>query len=247
MRQVLPAWNLHTPKLPRVQSINAAKRVVVVVPTLNEENGIGQVLDRINKVLEAYEHHVVIVDGHSSDSTVKIAKEKGASIIFQPNKGYGDALRAGFKHACNLGAHVIVMVDGDGTYDPHDFPAVINPILSNESDVVIGSRFELMDDGSMPFINIVGNRILSLTAKLMLGVDVSDTQCGLRAMHVDLVRGTNIEADGMPFATEMLVKFKKSGARISEVPVFYHVRKGNTKMKRFRDGFAILRIILANA
>jgi glycosyltransferase involved in cell wall biosynthesis len=247
LRQVSHSWDSYTPEPREGLSIEPGQRVIVVVPTLNEESGIGPVLDRMGTVLEPYDHHVLVVDGHSSDSTVKIAQNKGAFTIFQPSNGYGDALKAGFAYACNLGARVIVMVDGDGTYAPSDIPAVIDPILANESDVVVGNRFGQMDTGAMPLINIIGNRILSLVAKMLLEVDVSDTQCGLRSMRADLLRRVRIESEGMPFAVEMLAKFKKAGAKITEVPVSYHARHGESKMRIFKDGFAILRKILAEA
>jgi glycosyltransferase involved in cell wall biosynthesis len=222
------------------------KKVVVIVPTLNEEGGIGFVLDRIEKALQHYNYGILVVDGHSSDDTLRIAKDKGARIVLQPGNGYGDALRSGFGYACReMGADVVVMADGDGTYDPFDVPAVVDPILKNESDVVIGNRFGRMDGGAMPLINVVGNRILSLVARMLLDIDTSDTQCGLRAMRAELVSRVRIESEGMPFATEMLAKFRKMGARISQVPVSYHVRTGNSKLRRFEDGFDILRTIFA--
>lgn len=222
------------------------KKVVVVIPTLNEEEGIGFVLDRMERALQHYNHAVLVVDGHSTDETLKIAETKGASIILQPNIGYGDALNAGFSYACRyMGADVVVMADGDGTYDAFDVPAVVDLILADKSDIVIGNRFERMDCGAMPLINVFGNRILSLITKILLDIDISDTQCGLRAMRADSVRTVRIESHGMPFATEMLAKFKKMGARISEVPISYRARHGNSKMRRFRDGLAILRTIIA--
>lgn len=225
---------------------NIEKKVAVIIPTLNEEKGIGLVLDHVKRAMQHYNHDVLVVDGHSTDDTLRIAKEKGALILFQPGIGYGNALRAGFRHAClSMDADIIVMADADGTYDPYDVPALVNPILTDEADVVIGNRFDRLDGGAMPFINRVGNRTLSLIAKILLRIDVSDMQCGLRSMRADLVRHVTFESDGMPFATEMLAVFKEKGARISEVPISYRARHGNSKMRRYRDGLAILRTIIA--
>lgn len=221
------------------------EKIAVIIPTLNEEKGIGLILDRVKMAMEHYNYEILVVDGHSADGTLRIAKEKGVSILFQPGIGYGDALRAGFRHACqSMGAEIIVMADADGTYDPYDVPALANPILMDEADVVIGNRFGRMDDGAMTSINFIGNKILSLAARLLLELKVSDTQCGLRAMRASLLWKVEFKSDGMSFATEMLARFRKIGARISEVPVSYHVRRGNSKMRRFRDGFEILRMIL---
>ena len=227
---------------------NNAEKVIVVIPTLDEEAGIGFVLDRLEQALHSYNYDVLIVDGHSSDSTVKIAEGKGASIIFQRNKGYGDALRTGFVYAYDsFKADIIVMIDADGTYDPFDIPSLLQLVLENKADMAIGNRFNKMDGDAMPLINKVGNRILSLVGRILLQLDVSDTQCGLRAIRSDLARRVKTEADGMPFAIEMLARVKKAGARICEVPVSYYERRGFSKLSRFEDGFGILRKILAEA
>jgi glycosyltransferase involved in cell wall biosynthesis len=227
---------------------NNAEKVIVVIPTLDEEAGIGLVLDSLERALHSYNYNVLIVDGRSSDSTVKIAEDKGASVIFQRSKGYGDALRTGFVCAYgNFKADIIVMIDADGTYDPADIPSLLQVVLENKADMVIGNRFNKMDGDAMPLINIVGNRLLSLVGRILLQLDVSDTQCGLRAIRSDLARKIKTEADGMPFAVEMLAQAKKAGARISEVPISYHSRRGFSKLSRFEDGFGIFRRILAEA
>jgi glycosyltransferase involved in cell wall biosynthesis len=235
--------------LPFEKSVsNNAEKVIVVIPTLNEEVGIGLVLDNLERALHYYNYDVLIVDGRSSDSTVKIAKDKGATIIFQRSKGYGDALRTGFVHAYdNFKADIIVMIDADGTYDPYDIPSLLQVVLENKADMAIGNRFDKMDGDAMPLINAVGNRILSLVARILLQLDVSDTQCGLRAIRSDLARRIKTQANGMPFAIEMLARAKKAGARISEVPISYHVRRGSSKLNRLEDGFGIFRKIFAEA
>jgi glycosyltransferase involved in cell wall biosynthesis len=225
-----------------------SKKVIVVIPTLNEETGIGLVLDNLSHAMRHYNCDVLVVDGHSSDNTVKIAKDKGAAIIFQCGKGYGDALRTGFVHAHDyLNADVIVMIDADGTYDPYDVPLLIQQVLEDKADMAIGNRFDKMDGDAMPLVNMVGNKMLSLVARILLQLDVTDTQCGLRAIRSNLAREIKIEADGMPFAIEMLARAKKAGAKIAEVPISYHERKGFSKLSRFEDGFGILRKILSEA
>jgi glycosyltransferase involved in cell wall biosynthesis len=227
---------------------NKAKKVIVVIPTLNEETGIGLVLDNLDHALHSYNYDVLVVDGHSSDNTVRIVKDKGASIIFQCSKGYGDALRTGFVYAYdNLNADVIVMIDADGTYDAYDVPSLVQKVLEDKADMAIGNRFDKMDGDAMPLVNMVGNKMLSLMARILLQLDVTDTQCGLRAIRSSLAREIKTEADGMPFAIEMLARAKKAGARIAEVPISYHERKGFSKLSRFEDGFGILRKILSEA
>ena len=216
-------------------------KIVFVVPTLDEEEGVGLVLDGINKVMHQNNHIVLVVDGHSEDRTIPIAKDRGAHILFQRENGYGDALMTGFNFACEeLNADVIVMMDADGTYDPNDIPKLLNPILEKRADLVIGNRFSGMKQGCMPFVNRIGNRVLSWIVKRTLGIKINDTQCGIRALRVELIKHVTMKTKGMPFATEMLAEAKQVNARIVEVPVAYHQRIGNTKLNPTKDGIRIV-------
>ena len=126
--------------LPHLENFQCVepKKLVVVIPTLNEENGIGLVLDNLKVALHSYYCDVLVVDGYSIDKTVEIAKDRRANIIFQPSKGYGDAFRAGFNYACEkMNADIIVMTDADGTYDAFDVPIILGPILSKVSDILL--------------------------------------------------------------------------------------------------------------
>ncbi len=223
-------------------------KIAVVIPALNEEIGIGSVLDNLQQALGSCVYGVVVVDGYSQDDTRKIAHEKGAIVLSQSKRGYGNALKAGFAYACEeFGADIVVMADGDGTYDPFDVPAMIKPILSNSSDLVVGNRFKRLDPDSMPLVNNFGNRFLSLIAKILLKTNIADTQCGMRAIKATFLKQIRIESEGMPFATQMLVELMRAGARVTEIPIRYHARQGSTKMKRFRYGYQILKVILTEA
>jgi glycosyltransferase involved in cell wall biosynthesis len=220
---------------------NSKQRIAFVIPTLNEEAGIGLVLDGINKVMQKSNHTVIVVDGHSEDQSIQIAKERGASVISQREHGYGDALITGFKCACKeLNADIIVMMDADGTYDPLDIPKLLNPILENCADLVMGNRFSGMKQGSMTFINRIGNKILSWVTRKSLNIKISDTQCGLRALRTELVEHIHLNSEGMPFATEMLAEAQQAKAGIAEVPISYHPRIGKTKLNPVKDGVRIL-------
>ena len=219
-------------------------KIAVVIPALNEEAGIGTVLSQIKNVLAPLNYSTIVVDGNSIDKTFEIAKNEGADLICQKGKGYGNALKEGFSYACNEKlADIVVMMDADGTYDAKDIPSLIVPILSNEADVVVGNRFQGMETGAMSLINIFGNKLISLVVRLMVGIKVSDTQSGMRAIRANLLNRTLIESEGMPFATEMFPKFKKEGARFAEISISYRVRKGNSKLNPFRDGFRIFKVI----
>ncbi len=224
---------------------SSGTKIVFVVPTLNEEAGVPIVLDSISKVMHRSNYLVLVVDGNSEDKTVQRAKDRGALIIFQRERGYGDALMTGFSCACDkLRADIIVMMDADGTYDPKDVPKMLTPILEKRADLVIGNRFLRMKPGSMTFINRIGNKILSWIARKTLSIKINDTQCGLRAFRADLIKRISLSTNGMPFATEMLAEAREANARVLELPVDYSPRIGNAKLDPIKDGMRILGTIL---
>jgi dolichol-phosphate mannosyltransferase len=228
-----------------VEAKRSATRIAIVIPTLNEREAVGKVLDGVKDVMAGYEYRTLVVDGHSIDGTYKIANEKGAEVIYQLGKGYGDALKTGFFHARKrLDAGVIVMMDADLSYDPRDIPNLMKPIFEDEADLVVGNRFVGMQKGAMSLVNKVGNRVLSLVAKLALRLNISDTQSGMRAFRSELLDSMDLVTGGMPFAIEMLGEALYADARIHEVPVSYRPRVGKTKLSPIKDGGRILGITL---
>jgi glycosyltransferase involved in cell wall biosynthesis len=226
-----------------IEAERSAARIAIVIPTLNECEAVGKVVGGVKSVMDGYEYRVLVVDGHSIDGTDEIAKDMGADVIYQRGRGYGDALKTGFFHARKrLDAEVIVMMDADLTYDPKHIPELVAPILKDEADMVVGNRFAGMQKGAMPFVNRVGNSVLSLVAKLALGLNVYDTQSGMRAFKSELLDGMHLVAVGMPLAMEMLAEARSVDARICEVPISYRSRVGKTKLNPIKDGGRILGI-----
>lgn len=219
--------------------------LIVVMPTLNEAESIARAMDAVRLALNGVTFDILVVDGHSQDGTDKIASEKGAKVIYQKNRGYGDALRTGFLYVRrNLDAKAIVMMDADSTYDPWDIPKLIEPISIDMADMVVGNRFAKLEKGAMSLTNKIGNRILSWVARLTMRIPVHDTQCGLRAFRTRLVDEMTLSADGMPFATEMIADAYSAKARIMELPVWYRPRQGKTKLNPLRDGLRIFGTII---
>ncbi len=226
-----------------IEAKRSATRIAIVIPTLNECKAVGKVLTSVKNVMDGYEYQVLVVDGRSIDGTDEIARDMGADVIYQRGRGYGDALKTGFFHARKrLDAKVIVMMDADLTYDPKDIPKLVAPILKDEADMVVGNRFAGMQKGAMPFVNRVGNRVLSLVAKLALGLNVYDTQSGMRAFKSELLDSMHLMAVGMPLAMEILAEARSVDARICEVPISYMPRVGKTKLNPIKDGGRILGI-----
>jgi len=220
-------------------------KLVVVIPALNEAKSIGGVLDEISESLSGIAYSVVVVDGNSTDGTSEIARQKGAIVVDQRGVGYGDALLTGFLFARNnLDAGLIAMMDADMSYDPKDIPVLMEQIIDGKADLVVGNRFKGMEEGAMPFVNRIGNRVLSWIARRCLRLKVSDTQCGLRVFRADLVDQLELTKEGMPFAIEMLVEAKFCGAKICEAPVSYRPRIGTPKLSPLKDGLRIFGTIL---
>ena len=228
-----------------VEAKRYAIKIAIVIPTLNEREAVGKVLDGVKDGMDGYQYRMLVVDGHSIDGTEEIAIKKGAEVIYQRGKGYGEALKTGFFYARKrLDAEVIVMIDADLTYDPKDIPELVAPILNDEADFVVGNRFAGMQKGAMPLINRVGNRVLSLIAKFTLRLKIYDTQSGIRAFRSELLDSMNMVTRGMPFAIEMLAEALSADARIHETPVSYRPRVGKTKLNPIKDGGRILGITL---
>lgn len=216
-----------------------------MIPTLNEEKGIAFVLKGVEESLASVPHCVLVVDGNSTDNTLKIADALGAKQIIQAGIGYGDAYLSGFKYLEErMKSDVVVMIDGDGSYDAMQIPLLIQPILRGEADMVIGDRFSSLEDGSMTWVNRVGNRFISWFARKGLGIRINDTQCGFRAFRSSFLPKMNFRSAGMPFAVEMIVEGRYVGMKIIEARVSYKMRVGKTKLRPLRDGLRILGVII---
>lgn len=228
-----------------IESERLRAKVVVVIPALNEQGGIGYVLTKVAEALRGRDSEVLVVDGRSRDRTVDIALSNRARVITQKGVGYGDALQFGFRYAYGrMGATILAMMDADGSYGGEDLPHLLGPIDAGEADVVIGNRFAGLEKGAMNTANRAGNRILSLCAGWALGTMISDTQSGMRAFRADIWRLLDTKTAGMPFAIEMIAEAREAGCKIAEVPISYHPRVGASKLRPAQDAISILITIL---
>jgi len=211
-------------------------KVSVVIPTMNEP-AIESVVKDVFSVLKDYEVEVLVVD-NSSDDTAERATKSGATIIHQRGKGYGNAYITGFKQVERT-SDVIVMLDGDYSYDPHDIPKLLEPIKEG-ADFVIGNRFAAMEQGAMSKKNVFGNRILTSLIRFLYHTSISDSQSGMRAITRTALENLKMKSQKMPFATEMIIEARKEGLEIIEVPIKYRVRVGAAKLNPYRDAINII-------
>ena len=223
-------------------------RLVVIVPAFNEGEKIGDVVQHVPREVNGVnEVLVVVVDDGSLDNTVQVALEAGADYIVRHhiNQGVGKAFRDGINRALELGADVIVNLDADGQHEPVDIPRLIDSILTEDCDVVIGSRF--MDDSKldMPFIKRLGNRFFTRLVSWVVGVRFTDTQSGFRAFSREAALRLNIFGK-FTYTHESLIDLAMAGLRIQEIPILVRPRDGKSRVVKnwYSYGIKALAIIL---
>ncbi len=207
--------------------------VCILIPTLNEEKSIGDVIDRFKRL--GFDN-ILVIDGHSTDRTVEIAKSKGARVILQSGKGKGQAIAEAFQLLDN---EVVVMIDGDGTYLPEDVHKLLKPIQNGIAEHVVGNRLVDFEKGAFTRLNLIGNKILNFIFRMMYGVELHDILSGYRALTKDVYKSVELKKHGFEIETELTVETLAKGFRIVEVPIKYKKRAGKTKLKPFRDGMRI--------
>jgi dolichol-phosphate hexosyltransferase len=212
--------------------------VAVVIPTLNEARSIGKVIDGVPVacLLEnGLETTVYVVDGRSTDDTREIAAEKGAHVILADGRGKGSAIQTAFE---SINADYAIMVDGDNTY-PIEMALEMIRLLETH-DIIIGSRLNgTRAPGAMPRLNIVGNTLLSLLARALFGVHISDVCTGLWAYRRDAIRCMNLSAIGFEIEADMFAECVRNDLRIAEIPIAYRARVDQPKLSSLRDGVRI--------
>jgi glycosyltransferase involved in cell wall biosynthesis len=212
------------------------KMVSVVIPTLNEAGNIRETVTTINKVLK-HPKEIIVVDGDSTDGTKEIVKELGfCRLIVEPRRGYGLALRTGIRHSKG---DVVVMVDGDGTYEVRHINRLVQTMIRNDAEMCLATRM-FDPNKAMGFMNFVANKIITMCYNFVYQQFLSDTQSGFRAISRSAIEKVDLDQDDMAFATEMLVQFAKKGFRMIEVHSIYKPRKyGRTKLRRVKSGIEI--------
>ena len=216
--------------------------VTVVIPTLNEEKTIADIIWELNHL--GY-HNILIVDGNSCDRTVEIAKEFGASVLVQNGRGKGAALREAFNHD-GLNGDVILMIDADGSMNPKEVPGLINA-LDSGADLAKGSRF--LQHGyseDMNLIRRIGNHFFIWLVNLFWSTNYTDLCYGFGVFRKSAVKKLypHLKSRNFEIETEIFIKAKKLGLKVVEAPSIELRRKhGKSNLNAVSDGFRILRTI----
>ena len=222
----------------------AAPEISVVIPCLNEEEAVGKVVDQALEGIRRSGRpgEVIVVDNASTDRSAEVAAEHGATVVREERPGYGSAYLAGLAVAQG---DFIVMGDADETYPMQDLAPFVERLAEGD-DLVMGSRFEGTIHGeAMPWLNRhVGNPILTGLLNVLFGVKISDAHCGMRAVRRDALETLDLHSTGMEFASEMVFKAFRRKLRVSEIPIDYYPRVGESKLNRFGDAWRHVRFML---
>lgn len=218
------------------------EKVSVIIPALNEEGCIGQT---IREVPRDFVYEIIVVDGHSIDNTVKEARDAlcpNDKVITQKRTGFGGALYDAVDEA--RGEAVIIM-DADGSHNPNDIPKLMSKLTEN--NIVIASRYHKgggrSDDDTL--IRKLGNWLFTKLINLVHRVNVTDSLYLFSAISRENFKKLNLQSRGYAICIEFLVKAKRAGLRIEEIPAIERPRlHGKSKVNAFRDGLKILKAIL---
>jgi glycosyltransferase involved in cell wall biosynthesis len=223
----------------------------VVIPALNEEDGIANIVERVleirGRLAEAgvADLELIVVDDGSRDKTAQIVASYPDVVLVQHpvNQGYGAAIKTGFRHAKG---DLLAFLDADGTYPPERFPSLCQPILKDGADLVIGSRMAGAES-DMPAVRRLGNMIFATLVTLIGNQRVSDSASGQRVLRRDALPLLYPLPDGLNFTPVMSTRAIHENLNIIEVPIPYAERQGRSKLSVVRDGFRFLSSIITTA
>jgi glycosyltransferase involved in cell wall biosynthesis len=221
----------------------------VIIPALNEEDGIADIIKRVLAVQPALAEvgvddlELIIVDDGSQDRTAEIAAGYDVRLIKHTvNKGYGAAIKTGFRHARG---ELLSFLDADGTYPPEFYPALCRPAL-NGAEVVIGSRMT-GTDSQMPLVRRIGNVVFATLVSLVSNVRITDSASGQRVVRREVLPRLYPLPDGLNFTPVMSTRAIHENLKMVEVPITYSERAGRSKLSVIRDGWRFLITILGTA
>ena len=227
------------------------KKITVLIPCYNEEKGVEKVIQGVpvNQLINlGFTTEIVVINNNSTDKTAEVAESLGATVLFEPKKGKGNAMKTGFLYI-KEDTDYIVMLDGDNTYKAKEIPRLIEPLDSGFCDVVVGSRLlGKVSKSAFKFSNRVVNWSYVFMVRQFYRVNVTDVLSGFFAWKresLDALK-VHISSDGFAIEMEMITKMVKLGHKVYSVPITYDVREGESKISSFKDGLRISRMFFQN-
>jgi hypothetical protein len=227
------------------------RQLSIVIPALNERDGIGDIARRVLSVREALAAagvgalELIVVDDGSTDGTAQAAEAVGGLTVIKhaTNRGYGAAIKTGFREA---GGDVLAFLDADGTYPPESFPDLCSALVEEGADIVVGSRMSGMSS-EMPRTRRIGNRFFAKLVSLVGATQISDSASGQRVLRREALERVYPLPDGLNFTPVMTTRAIHEGLHMIEVPITYTERVGESKLSVVRDGQRFLSTILWTA
>lgn len=226
-----------------MEAFSDQKTLSIVIPVFNEREHISHVLNEIEEVVLPVKKEVIIVDDYSTDGTREYLKEIqdtcSYSIIFKTqNEGKGAALREGFKH---ITGDIVIIQDADLEYKIEDYPNLIQPILEDESDVVLGSRLIDLTRFSSPYLfHVINNRLITFVSNLFTGLGLTDMETCYKVMKREVIESfkDDLYMNDFGIEPELMRHISRLNWKVKEVPIFYTARTFQEGKKiTIRDGF----------
>jgi len=219
---------------------------MILLPVLNEAEGLDAVLKTIPHapIKEAgWDSEIVVVDGKSTDASQQIGVDAGCTVLVQPTKGKGEAIRLGFHYAINNEFDALVMFDADQTYDPEDMLGMLEK--HQEGMVIVGNRLNrsLANDAMSP-INWIGNHLLTWSAVILHGLEIHDVCSGYWLFDRQALLQMNLNSMDFEIEAEMYAQCAITGIPLTNVPISYGPRIGEAKLGSLRDGSSIMKKLL---
>jgi glycosyltransferase involved in cell wall biosynthesis len=214
------------------------RRITVVIPCLNEEIGIGKVLQEVPSFVD----EIIVVDNGSTDGTAAVAREMGAQVVSELQRGYGRAYKSGFSRATG---DIIVTLDGDHSYPVDALSYLLEAFMHCGVGFLSASRFPVLNDAAMNSKHKFGNRVLSLAMSLLFFRWVHDSQSGMWIFRRDALTKMKLISDGMAFSEEIKIEaITNKAIGFREIFISYSQRVGERKLMPWRDGFSNLIFLL---
>ncbi|MHC1681022.1 MAG: glycosyltransferase family 2 protein [Methanomassiliicoccales archaeon] len=211
----------------------------VIIPTMNEEESIGQVIDSVHLALQGWDFEILVVDTNSKDRTKEIAAQKGAVVIDEPRRGYGRAYKTGFERSRG---DVIATLDADCTYPAEEIPSLHKMLVDQDLEFITTNRFAKLEEGAMTAKHRLGNFALTFTSNLFFGVSIKDSQSGMWVFRRSILDRLVLSDDGMPMSEEIKIEaFRKT--KSLEVPITYRRRVGEVKLSSWKDGWKNMKFL----
>jgi glycosyltransferase involved in cell wall biosynthesis len=212
-------------------------RIAVLIPCHNEEIAIGEVIDGFRRELPSAA--IYVFDNCSTDATAKLAHKHGAKVMKECRKGKGFVVASMFDR---VNADFYVMVDGDDTYPPEYVHKLLEPVLSEDADMVIGARLSNHTTKSFPRLHVFGNKLVSMLVNWAGHSRLTDIMSGYRAFNRRVVRCIPVVSSGFEVETDLTLQLLYYKLRIVEVSVPYRERRdgSESKLRTFHDGFVVL-------